>query len=150
MVNVSGKAVTRRVATAKGIIRLGPIITEAIVNQALKKGDALAVARIAGIMAAKNTSRAIPLCHPLFLTGCDVELRVLGESHSLEAVCTVSTDGTTGVEMEALNGVSGALLTVYDMAKALDKGMVIGPVWLVEKSGGKSGTYRAGPGTPST
>jgi cyclic pyranopterin phosphate synthase len=144
MVEVTDKSVTRRVALARGEISLGPAICEAVAAQAVKKGDVLAVARVAGIMAAKNTSGAIPLCHPLPLTGCEVEFNLDREACRLTATCRVATDGKTGVEMEALSGVAGALLTVYDMCKAIDKGMVIGPIALVEKSGGRSGTWRAG------
>jgi cyclic pyranopterin phosphate synthase len=143
MVEVSDKSVTRRQAVARGEIWLGPAITEAVAAQAVKKGDVLGVARVAGIMAAKNTPNAIPLCHPLSLTGCGIDFHLDREAGRLTAVCRVSTDGKTGVEMEALSGVAGALLAVYDMCKAIDKGMVIGPVALVEKSGGKSGTWRA-------
>jgi cyclic pyranopterin phosphate synthase len=143
MVNVSEKAPTRRVAVAEGTITLGPKITEAILDEKVKKGDVLAVARVAGIMGVKNTSRTIPLCHPIFISGCDLDLEVIKETSTLKAVCQVTTDSQTGVEMEALNGVMVALLTVYDMCKALDKGMIIGPIRLLEKSGGKSGTYKA-------
>jgi cyclic pyranopterin phosphate synthase len=143
MVDVSDKPVTHREAVAKGKITLGPKITEAILDERVKKGDVLAVARIAGIMAAKNTSRAIPLCHNIPITGCQLELVVDRKNLSLDAVCRVTTDNRTGVEMEALNGVTGALLTVYDMCKSLDKGMILGPILLEEKSGGKSGTYKA-------
>jgi cyclic pyranopterin phosphate synthase len=143
MVNVSGKSVTHREAEAKGVINLGPRITKAILSETVKKGDVLAVARVAGIMAAKNTSRTIPLCHPIFISGCQVDLDIDEENCFLTAICRVTTDSQTGVEMEALHGVSVALLTVYDMCKSLDKGMVIGPIRLTEKSGGKSGTYKA-------
>ncbi|MDR2387638.1 MAG: cyclic pyranopterin monophosphate synthase MoaC [Deltaproteobacteria bacterium] len=143
MVNVSEKALTHRVALAEGTITLGPKITEAILDEKVKKGDVLAVARVAGIMGVKNTSRTIPLCHPIFISACDLDLEVDPKTFTLKAVCKVTTDSQTGVEMEALNGVMVALLTVYDMCKALDKGMIIGPIKLLEKSGGKSGTYQA-------
>ncbi|MDR1308629.1 MAG: cyclic pyranopterin monophosphate synthase MoaC [Deltaproteobacteria bacterium] len=143
MVDVSGKASTHREAEAKGEIALGARITEAILAQAVEKGDVLSVARVAGIMAAKKASLAIPLCHPISMTGCRLDLDIDAERRVLTATCLVSTDGQTGVEMEALCGVSGALLAVYDMCKALGKGMVIGPIWLSEKSGGKSGPFRA-------
>jgi cyclic pyranopterin phosphate synthase len=149
MVEVSHKAPTRRAATAKGEIALGPAIAEAVAAQSVKKGDVLGVARVAGIMAAKNVPAAIPLCHHLALSGCDIDFELDLESSRLTATCRVSAVGVTGVEMEALSGVCGALLAVYDMCKAIDKGMVIGPVRLVEKSGGKSGTWRAGPGGPA-
>jgi cyclic pyranopterin phosphate synthase len=141
MVDVTAKNVTKRVATARGEIELGPKITDAVVNQSLEKGDVLGVARVAGIMAAKNASRAIPLCHPLFLTGCEVDFELDQENFRLFVTCRATTNGLTGVEMEALSGVCGALLTVYDMCKAIDKGMVVGPVRLMEKSGGKSGDW---------
>jgi cyclic pyranopterin phosphate synthase len=143
MVNVSEKASTHRVAKAEGQISLGPKITEAILNESVKKGDVLAVARVAGIMAAKRTSTSIPLCHSINVTGCQLDLEVDPLGQKLTAFCQVTSDGQTGVEMEALHGVSVALLTVYDMCKALGKGMVIGPIRLLEKSGGKSGDYKA-------
>lgn len=143
MVDVTEKSVTSRRAIARGSILLGPAIMEAVVKQKVKKGDVLAVARVAGIMAAKNTPNAIPLCHPLSLTGCEIDFRLDQDNNILSCQCIVTTDGKTGVEMEALSGVTGALLSVYDMCKAIDKGMVIGPVTLVEKSGGKSGLWRA-------
>ena len=144
MVDVSSKKTTCREALARGEISLGQAIAEAVASQSVQKGDVLGVARVAGIMAAKRTSEAIPLCHPLVLTGCDVGFELDLASFKLAATCWVAATGVTGVEMEALNGVSGALLAVYDMCKAIDKGMVIGPIRLVEKSGGKSGTWRAG------
>jgi cyclic pyranopterin phosphate synthase len=143
MVEVSGKSVTSRRAVAVGEIILGPAITEAVYNQTVKKGDVLGVARVAGIMAAKNTSAAIPLCHPLSLTGCQVNFKLDREKFRLLVECVVTTEGQTGVEMEALCGVTGALLAVYDMCKAIDKGMIIGPISLAEKSGGKSGDWKA-------
>jgi cyclic pyranopterin phosphate synthase len=142
MVDVTGKPVTHREAEAKGLISLGPKITKAILDERVEKGDALAVARVAGIMAAKNTSRTVPLCHPVVITGCRLDLSLNQVDHTLMAVCRVTTDDRTGVEMEALNGVTGALLALYDMCKSIDKGMVIGPVWLAEKTGGKSGAYK--------
>ena len=106
------------------------------------KGDVFAAARIAGIMAAKETSRLIPLCHPLSLTGISIELSFRDEDRTIDCICSVSLSGKTGAEMEALTGVSVALLTVYDMCKALDKAMVMGDIRLLEKTGGKSGHYR--------
>ena len=126
MVDVSGKAVTAREATARGIITMNAEAFSAVQSGTVKKGDVLGVARIAGIMATKRTSELIPLCHPL---------------QAVEARCTVKTSGVTGVEMEALTGVSTALLTIYDMCKAVDKGMELGGIHLVEKTGGKSGHY---------
>ncbi len=139
MVDVGGKAVTERVAVALGQIRMGAVAREAIAAGAVKKGDVLAVARIAGIMAAKRTADLIPLCHPLSLTSVVVDLELLPEGVAARA--EVRTSGQTGVEMEALTAVSVALLTVYDMAKALDRGMRIEGIRLTEKRGGKSGDW---------
>ena len=141
MVDVSGKAVTAREATAHGIITMNEEAFAAVQAGTVKKGDVLGVAQIAGIMATKRTSDLIPLCHPLPLTKAAVELTLLPEKRAVEARCTVRTSGVTGVEMEALTGVSTALLTVYDMCKALDKGMELGEIYLEKKSGGKSGLY---------
>ena len=141
MVDVSGKAVTAREATAHGIITMNEAAFAAVEAGTVKKGDVLGVARIAGIMATKRTSDLIPLCHPLPLTKAAVELTLLPEKRAVEARCTVRTSGVTGVEMEALTGVSTALLTIYDMCKALDKGMELGEIYLEKKSGGKSGLY---------
>ena len=113
----------------------------AVQSGTVKKGDVLGVARVAGIMATKRTSELIPLCHPLPLTKVSVDFRLLPERQAVEALCTVKTAGVTGVEMEALTGVSTALLTIYDMCKAVDKGMELGEIHLVEKTGGKSGHY---------
>ena len=141
MVDVSAKDVTRREATATGHIAMSTQALAAIRDGALAKGDALAVARIAGIMAAKRTSDLIPLCHPLPIASVSVDL-TLGET-GIGCNATVVTTGKTGVEMEALTAVSVALLTLYDMAKALDRGMAIGPIRLLAKSGGRSGDWRA-------
>ena len=141
MVDVSAKAVTKRQATAAGHIAMSPEALTAIRDGALAKGDALAVARVAGIMAAKRTSELIPLCHPLPIAKVSVEL-ALGET-GIDCTATVATSGQTGVEMEALTAVSVALLTLYDMAKAIDRGMTIGAVRLLAKSGGRSGDWRA-------
>jgi cyclic pyranopterin phosphate synthase len=140
MVDVSDKNTTQRTAVAEGRIIVGPRILEAVRLRSAAKGDALSVAQLAGIMGAKRTADLIPLCHPLPLTGCRVTLE-LGDNEIL-ARCTVKTQGRTGVEMEALTGVSVALLTVYDMCKGMDKGMEIHGIRLLEKSGGKSGDYR--------
>lgn len=142
MVDVGEKAVTARTAVAQGHIRLSAQALDAIVEGAVKKGDVLATARIAGIMAAKRTSDLIPLCHPLPLSSVSVDLAP-GDGR-ITATATARTTGQTGVEMEALTAVSVALLTLYDMAKALDRGMVIEGVHLLEKRGGKSGDWRAG------
>ena len=141
MVDVSEKPVTARQAVARGIITMNAEAFAAVERGTVKKGDVLGVARIAGIMATKRTSELIPLCHPLPLTKVSVDFTLLPERQAVEAVCTVKTTGITGVEMEALTGVSAALLTVYDMCKAVDKGMELGEIGLVEKTGGKSGHY---------
>ena len=141
MVDVSGKAVTSREAQAQGTIFVGPAILELLQRGEISKGDVLAAARIAGIMACKKTSDIIPLCHPLPITKASVDFEILLGQQAVRAVCTVKTEGKTGVEMEALTGVSAALLTVYDMCKAVSKEMVISDVHLVRKSGGKSGDF---------
>ena len=143
MVNVGGKTPTERCAVAEGFITMSAAALKAVRANAIKKGDVLAVARIAGIQGAKRTAELIPLCHPLALTDVQVEFRVIVGKKSIHATSTVRTVGPTGVEMEALTAVSVALLTVYDMAKSVDKGMRIHGVRLLEKSGGKSGLYRA-------
>ena len=141
MVDVSEKPVTARQAVARGIITMNAEAFAAVEHGTVKKGDVLGVARIAGIMATKRTSELIPLCHPLPLTKVSVDFTLLPERQAVEAVCTVKTTGVTGVEMEALTGVSTALLTIYDMCKAVDKSMEIGNVYLEHKSGGKSGDF---------
>lgn len=143
MVDVSAKPKSARTAVAEGIMRVSGEVVSAIRENRLRKGDALAVARIAGVMAAKNTPGIIPLCHHIAIDGCEVELE-LGENW-IRAECRVACLARTGAEMEALCGVSAALLAVYDMAKSLDKGMEIGPVRLLRKTGGKSGDYQRGP-----
>jgi len=141
MVDVSAKADTVREAVAEGIISMAPEVIAAIRAGDIKKGDVLGTARIAGIMAAKQTSNLIPLCHPLPISSVSVEFEYTGAGVRVET--RVRTSCKTGVEMEALTAASIALLTIYDMAKALDKGMVIGPVRLLAKSGGKSGDWIA-------
>lgn len=141
MVDVSGKEVTSRTASAVGRISMSKDCFDMVAQGRAKKGDVLGVAQVAGIMAAKRTGELIPLCHRLNLTGTKVAFRLLPEDYSIEAVCTVKCDGKTGVEMEALTGVSAALLTVYDMCKAADRGMVISDIHLQEKHGGKSGDF---------
>lgn len=141
MVDVGGKAETRRVAIAAGRILMSSEALAAIRDGQVPKGDVLAAARIAGIMAAKKTAELIPLCHPLALDAVTVDFAF--EEDALVASATASLSGRTGVEMEAMTAVSIALLTVYDMAKAVDKGMVIDGVRLIEKRGGKSGHWRA-------
>jgi cyclic pyranopterin monophosphate synthase len=140
MVDVSAKAETARRAVARGFVRLAPETIELLRNTAVPKGDALGVARIAGIMAAKRTSELIPLCHPLQLTKVGVELIVTDTGVEIEAEAAIT--GKTGVEMEALTAVSVAALALYDMVKAVDREAVITDIRLVEKSGGKSGEYR--------
>lgn len=141
MVDVAGKPVTAREAVATGRIDMSPEAVAAIRAGAVKKGDVLATARIAGIMAAKRTAELIPLCHPLALTRVSVDLAP--DDDGVMVTATAATEGQTGVEMEALTAVSTALLTVYDMAKAIDKKMVIGDIRLVSKKGGKSGDWLA-------
>lgn len=140
MVDVSEKNITSRVAIAKGCIKVNEQIISDINNGNNKKGDVLGVARIAGIMAVKNTSNIIPMCHPLLISKCSVDFEILADS--IIAICTVKIEDKTGVEMEALNGVSTALLTIYDMCKAVSKDMTIENIHLVEKTGGKSGHYK--------
>jgi cyclic pyranopterin phosphate synthase len=144
MVDVSGKPETVRVARAQGVIRMQPATLDAIVGAQLKKGDVLGVARLAGVMAAKRTSDLIPLCHPLMLTDVQVTLAPDVSLPGVRADATIRTTGRTGVEMEALTAVSVALLTVYDMAKAVDRGMEISDISLVEKSGGVHGDWSRG------
>ena len=141
MVDVGDKEVTKREAIASGIIKVSPEVIEAIVNGTAKKGDVLGVARVAGIMAVKQTPHLIPMCHPLMIEKVSVDFEVDAETCQVKAVCRASLSGKTGVEMEALTGVSVALLTIYDMCKAIDKSMEITEVHLEKKSGGKSGTY---------
>ena len=141
MVDVSAKAVTAREAVASGRIDMIADAAAAIAQGLVKKGDVLAVARVAGIMAAKRTADLIPLCHPIALSSVNIDFDL--DESGVTVTATARTAGQTGVEMEALTGASVALLTIYDMAKALDKGMVIGQVRLIAKSGGKSGDWRA-------
>ena len=142
MVDVSAKADSVREAVAEGVIAMAPSVIAAIRAGDIKKGDVLGTARIAGIMAAKQTSALIPLCHPLPIASVSVDFDYVETGVRVET--RVRTNGKTGVEMEALTAASVALLTIYDMAKALDKAMVIGPVRLLAKSGGKSGDWTAG------
>lgn len=141
MVDVSAKAVTAREAVASGRIDMIADAAAAIAQGLVKKGDVLAVARVAGIMAAKRTADFIPLCHPIALSAVNIDFDL--DESGVTVTATARTAGQTGVEMEALTAASVALLTIYDMAKALDKGMVIGQVRLIAKSGGKSGDWRA-------
>ena len=141
MVDVSAKAETAREAVAEGRISMSRECFEKVKEGEMGKGDVLGVARVAGIMGAKKTSELIPLCHLLHLTKVEISFKLEEETSSVRAACTVRTTGRTGVEMEALTGVSTALLTIYDMCKAVDKGMELGEIHLVEKTGGKSGHY---------
>jgi len=144
MVDVGGKEVTARQAIAEGRIRMSAECYAAVREGSLKKGDVLGVARIAGIIAVKQTALLIPLCHTLPIEKAAIDFQLNDGEHTVTATCTVKTTGTTGVEMEALTGVSAALLTVYDMCKAIDKSMEITSIRLLEKTGGKSGDYRNG------
>lgn len=139
MVDVTNKEVTERTAIAKGRIKVNKDVFEAIKNGTSKKGDVLGVARVAGIMAAKRTSELIPMCHVLMITKSSIDFEIFEERFEVEATCTVKVSGKTGVEMEALTGVSVALLTIYDMCKAMDKSMEINQVYLHKKTGGNSG-----------
>ncbi len=141
MVDVGGKAVTTRVATAVATVVMQPETLRLIVAGGHKKGDVLAVARIAGIQASKKCADLIPLCHPLMLTHVTVDFTIDEAANRIQISATCGLDGKTGVEMEALTAASVAALTIYDMCKAVDKGMVIENIFLLEKSGGKSGDY---------
>jgi cyclic pyranopterin phosphate synthase len=143
MVDVGAKPATHRIAVATGRIEMQPATLAIIESGTAKKGDVLGIARIAGIMAAKKTSDLIPLCHPLALTRVAVELESVPADNAVQCTATVETVGPTGVEMEALTAVQVALLTVFDMCKAVDRGMKIQGVEVLEKHGGKSGSYQA-------
>lgn len=140
MVEVGDKDISKRVAKAEGKILLSEKILSRIEEGSMKKGDVLAVAQVAGIMAAKKTSEIIPMCHNIFLTGVDIDFEILADG--VKAIASVKTQGKTGVEMEALTAVSVTLLTIYDMCKAIDKSMEIVDIRLLEKTGGKSGNYQ--------
>lgn len=141
MVDVSGKEITHRVAVAEGTISVSREVMDAIKGNKVKKGDVLTVSQVAGIMGTKRTPDLIPMCHPLSLTNAELTFEVDDEACKIKAICRAVTDGKTGVEMEALTGVSTALLTIYDMCKAIDKRMVISEIHLVSKEGGKSGQF---------
>lgn len=143
MVDVTAKDDTQRTARATGTIVVSQEVYEKVKEGSMAKGDVLNVARTAGVMAAKNTFQLIPMCHLLMLTGCGIEFTMQEEEqrYSISGICTVRTTGKTGVEMEALTGIMTALLTIYDMCKAVDKSMKIENVHLIEKTGGKSGEY---------
>jgi cyclic pyranopterin monophosphate synthase len=144
MVDVGDKDVTRRVAIARGRITMQPETLRVIVDGTAKKGDVLGVARVAAIMASKKTSDLVPMCHPLSLTAVNVDLSPDEDRSSVEIEVRVETRGQTGVEMEALTAASVAALTIYDMVKAIDRGMTIEAIHLAHKSGGKSGDWDAG------
>lgn len=141
MVDVTDKNITQRQATASGKIYVNEETYKRIVGGRIKKGDVLGVARVSGIMATKKTSDLIPMCHPLMLTKAKIDFEFNEEEKSITAICVVKLSGKTGVEMEALTGVNIALLTIYDMCKAMDKSMVISDIHLIQKSGGKSGDF---------
>jgi cyclic pyranopterin phosphate synthase len=143
MVDVSAKAVTQRTARAEGFVAMSPATLALVEKGEARKGDVLAAARIAGIMAAKKTHELIPLCHPLAITKAAVEFGLSRDPAGIRVSAEVAVSGQTGVEMEALTAVSVACLTIYDMLKAADKAMTIGDIRLIEKTGGRSGTYRA-------
>ena len=143
MVDVSDKSQTERIAEAKGSVVMQPKTLAMIMNGSLKKGDVLGVAQLAGIMGAKQTPNLIPLCHPLALTSVKVELICNPDTNAVDITATCKLKGRTGVEMEALSAVSTAALTIYDMCKAVDKGMHLTDIRLVHKSGGKSGVFEA-------
>jgi cyclic pyranopterin phosphate synthase len=145
MVDVGGKPATAREAVAEGRIRMQPATLRLILAGGHKKGDVLAVARVAGIMAAKKTAELIPLCHPIALTRVEIELVPDEKQNAVLCRALTATTGPTGVEMEALTAVQVALLTIYDMCKAVDRGMTITDVGLVSKTGGKSGSWQRGP-----
>ena len=144
MVDVGDKAITHRIAQAVGEIQMEPATLAAIQSGGISKGDVLSVAQTAAIMAAKRTWELIPMCHPLLLTGVTPSFRIDAERGVVELTVSVKTTGQTGVEMEALTAVSAGLLTIYDMCKAIDRGMTIGAIRLTHKTGGKSGTFVRG------
>jgi cyclic pyranopterin phosphate synthase len=146
MVDVGAKPTTRRVAVARGTVRLNAAAFSALAEGRLSKGDALAVARLAGILAAKRTSEIVPLAHPIVLDSVTVDCELDPETRSIVVTATTSTAARTGVEMEALTAVAGACLALYDMAKAIDRGITIAEIVLIEKTGGRSGRYRRGEG----
>lgn len=141
MVDIGGKAITQRIAVTEGYIEMQPETLKLIIDGGHKKGDVLAIARIAGIMACKKTAELIPLCHPLPITHVEINLTPETDRNRIRCQTTVETTGQTGVEIEALNATQIALLTIYDMCKAVDRGMIINSVQLLEKDGGKSGHW---------
>ena len=143
MVDVGGKTETRRIAKACGSIKMNASTLALIASGTASKGDVLGVARIAAIQASKRTAELIPLCHPLYLTRVAVEFHINQENTAVDCIVTAETFGRTGVEMEAMTATSIALLTIYDMCKAVDRGMILGEIRLLEKQGGKSGHWQA-------
>ena len=143
MVNVGGKPDTERIAVAKGSIFMAPETLQRIKEGTIAKGDVLSVAQVAGIMAAKNTARNIPMCHNIFITGVEMDFQIDEEQSAVHIEASASTIGKTGIEMESLNAVAVAALTIYDMCKAIDRGMRITDIRLVKKDGGKSGLFLA-------
>lgn len=141
MVDVGDKDVTTRTAVATGKIRVNEAVMKAVMAGTVKKGDVLGVARVAGIMAVKQTAGLIPMCHTLFISKCSIEFEVNKEEMEIKVICAATAEGKTGVEMEALTGVSVTLLTIYDMCKAIDKRMGMNEIHLETKSGGKSGDF---------
>lgn len=141
MVDVSAKPVTKRTAIASGRVFMKAQTLERIVNQEIEKGDVLGVARVAGIMAAKRTGEIIPMCHPLAIDSVEIRFQADGRRSEVQIEARVKSTGKTGVEMEALMATAAAALTIYDMCKAVDRGMIISDIKLMKKSGGKSGTY---------
>ena len=141
MVDVGDKDVTTRTAVATGKIRVNEAVMKAVMAGTVKKGDVLGVARVAGIMAVKQTAGLIPMCHTLFISKCSIEFEINKEEMQIKVICAATAEGKTGVEMEALTGVSVTLLTIYDMCKAIDKRMEMNEIHLETKSGGKSGDF---------
>ena len=144
MVDVSGKEINLRIASAFAEVILSPKAFLAVKNNEVSKGDVLSVARIAGIQAAKKTSELIPLCHNIFISSVTIEFEMIDDNNSVHIVSTAKTNSVTGIEMEALTGVTVAALTIYDMCKAIDKSIRISDIHLLTKTGGKSGDYNAG------
>lgn len=142
MVDVSGKNKTKRTATAFGKIKVSKEIISKLTSREVEKGDVLGVARVAGIMGMKKTSELIPMCHPIFMSGCEIDFKIMEEECEIHIFATGKTVGETGVEMEALTGVNIAALTIYDMCKSIDKKMVISDIHLLTKTGGKSGDFK--------
>lgn len=142
MVDVSEKNKTKRTATAFGKIKVSAEVISKLLNREVSKGDVLGVARVAGIMGMKRTSDIIPMCHSIFMTGCDIDFKIMEKECEIHIFATAKTVGETGIEMEALTGVNIAALTIYDMCKSIDKRMVISDIHLLTKTGGKSGDFK--------